>query len=364
MEKAYKFRIYPNKIQRELLAQTFGNCRFVYNYFLAKKQKLYADSKKSLSYNQCCAELTKFKKEFGWLCISDKFALQNALRDLDTAYTNFFKKRADYPNFKSKKTHRHSYRTSYTNNNIEFLGKHIKLPKLGYVKTRDKLVPQGRILNATISQEPSGKYYCSICCTDVEIEPMPKTGALVGIDLGIKDFAITSDDVKIENPKYLGKSLNKLAKLQRELSRKTKGGSNWNKARIKVARMNEKITNQRKDFLQKTSTQLIRDYDVICLEDLKVKNMMRNKDLARNIGDVSWYEFNRMLDYKAKWYGKEISRIDQYYPSSQLCHCCGYQNRDTKDLNVREWICPQCGIYHDRDVNAAMNILNEGIRII
>ena len=211
MEKAYKFRIYPNKIQGDLLAQTFGNCRFVHNHFLAKKQKLYADSKESMSYNQCCAELIKLKKEFEWLCISDKFALQNTLRDLDTAYTNFFKKRTDYPNFKSKKTHRHSYRTSYTNNNIEFLGKYIKLPKLGYVKTRDKFVPQGRILNATISQEPSGKYYCSICCTDVEIEPMPKTGALVGIDLGIKDFAITSDGVKIENPKYLSKSLDKLA---------------------------------------------------------------------------------------------------------------------------------------------------------
>ena len=363
MNKAFKYRIYPNKKQKALLAQTFGNCRFVYNYYLAKRKELYTNEKKSMTYFQCCVDLTKLKSEYDWLRSSDKFALQNTLRDLDMAYKNFFNKKSKYPKFKSKKTYKYSYRTSYTNNNIEFLGKHIKLPKLGYVRTRDKQIPQGRILNATISQESNGKYYCSICCTDVEIRQFSKTGQSIGIDLGIKYFAITSEGLKIENPKYLQKSLDKLAKLQRELSRKTRGGSNWNKARIKVARMHEKIANQRNDFLQQLSTQLIRDYDTICLEDLQIKDMIRDNKFARYICDVSWSEFIRMLQYKSEWYGKKVAKINKFYASSQLCNCCGYRNKDTKDVNVRIWTCPVCGTTHDRDINAAKNILKEGLRI-
>lgn len=368
MEKAYKFRIYPTCAQETLLQKTFGCTRFVYNHYLNKRMLSYEADKTTLNYYACSADLTLLKKEIDWLREPDKFALQNALRDLDSAYCNFFRRvkqgeTPGYPHFKSKHDRRRSYTTKYTNGNIKVLDKHIQLPKLGKVPCRISKEVKGRILSATVSQNPSGKYFVSVLCTDIEILPMESTSAMVGIDLGIKELAITSDNQHFENHKHYVKAQKRLARLQRQLSRKSKGSANRNKARIKVARLHEHVANQRTDAIHKMTTDLVRNYDLICTENLAVKNMVKNRRLSKAISDVAWGEVMRQLEYKCAWYGKTLVKIGRYFPSSQTCGVCGFTNRDVKNLNVRDWTCPECGAYHDRDVNAAKNILEEGLRI-
>jgi len=367
MEKAYKFRLYPNAEQAQQIQRTFGCCRFVFNYFLAMRIDMYNGNRETLGYNACCAALTTLKKAILWLCEPDATALQSALRDLEIAYQNFFRRvkkgeKPGFPHFKSKRNRRKSYRSKRVGDNISVLDGHVKLPKLGLVRAAISKRVEGRILNATVSQSPSGKYFVSICCTDVEITQYDATGETVGLDMGLKDIAITSDGTAHPNHKHLRQSEKKLARAQRRLSRKSRGSNNREKARVKVARIHEQIENQRNDALHKLTTDLVRGYDVICIEDLAVKNMLRNHKLAKSIADASWGELSRQLRYKCEWHGKALITVDRFFASSQICGSCGAKNAEVRDLAIRTWKCPQCGAEHDRDVNAAKNILNEGLR--
>lgn len=369
IEKAYKFRIYPNKQQEELIQKTFGCTRYVYNYYLVKRKTAYEERKETLNYNACSADLTQMKKATEWLKEVDATALQSSIRDLDEAYQNFFRRvkngeKPGYPHFKSKKDNKKAFKSKCVGTNIKVLDKHIQLPKLGLVECRVSKQVEGRILSATVSQNPSGKYFVSVLCTDVEWQPLDPTGAIVGIDLGLKEIAITSDGQHIPNPKHLAKSQKKLAKLQRQLSRKPKDSANREKARVKVARLHEHIANQRLDKIHKMTTILVQDYDLIAMETLMPKNMVKNRKLAKAISDAAWGEVARQLEYKTRWYGKCQVKVDRFFPSSQTCNHCGFVNKATKDLAIREWDCPQCGEHNDRDINAAKNILDEGVRIV
>lgn len=361
MLKAFKYRINPNEEQKVLLAKHFGSVRFLFNRFLNERKTTYEENKAYSNYNLDAAKLTELKKneDFAWLKEVNSQSLQFALKCLDTAYHNFFKKRADFPNYKNK----NSKQSFCVPQSIRLENNNLFIPKF---KDPIKVVVHrkfnGTIKQCTISKSPSGDYYVSVLVDTIHLIK-PKTGLVVGIDLGIKDFVITSDGYKYKNNRYTKTYAKKLKAAQQHLSRKVKGSNHYNKQKIKVARLHEKITNSRKDNLHKVSTDLINKYDVIVLEDLNVKGMIKNHKLSKHISDASWGSFVAMLQYKAAWNEKTIKIIDRWFPSSKTCGCCGYikQNLSLKD---REWTCPSCNSVLDRDFNAAKNILKEGLRNI
>ena len=362
IHKSYKFQLLPNAFEEILLAKHFGSCRFAYNRYLNERIEAYSsESKISLNYYDNAKSLTELKKDenFSWLKEVNSQSLQQSLKCLDVAYKNFFKTKSAYPRFKSK-IDKQSFSIPQ---NITIVGNKLIIPKFKHgIKVNVHRPIEGEICHATISKTPTGKYFVSITC-EVMYEPYKKTGSVVGIDTGIKELAILSDGTSYENIKTLRRSIKKLKFKQRKLSRKVKGSKSRSKQRLIVARYHEKVANIRYDYLQKVTTEIVKNHDIICIEDLAVINIMKNHHLAQAMSDVGLGMFYQMLEYKSNWNDKTISMVSRFFPSSKLCHHCGYKNKELT-LSDRTWTCPDCGRELDRDGNASQNIKTEGLKIL
>ena len=357
MLKAYRYRMYPDEAQREMFLKHTGACRFVYNLSLEQKIKKYETDKAALSCYDLNAMLPELKKEFEWLKEVNSQSLQQTNRNLDSAFKRIFREKKGFPKFKSRKNPLQTFGIPQ-NYIVDFDNNLVKLPKIGWIKTKLSKTFEGISKTATVSMTTTNKFFISILVDDGRETPEKEPfgyASTIGLDVGIKDFATMSNGTKVDNPKFLKSSLQRVKVLQRRVSRKKKGSNNRNKARQKVALQHEKITNQRKDFLHKVSSKIVSENQAIAIETLNMAGMMKNHCLAQAIGDVSWSEFFRQLNYKCEWYGKTLLRIGRFEPSSKICNVCGSINRDLK-LSDREWTCAGCGSHHDRDVNASINI--------
>lgn len=362
--RAYKIRLYPNKSQRTFFNKSFGCCRVIYNEMLYELQNAY---KNGIALNKCDL-FKKIKSRYNWMNNADSQGLCNTYQDLNIAYTNFFLKRTKFPKFKKKKG-KNAYRNGMMQKTIEKLipnKNYIRIPKAGLVKFREDYdfakLSITKICNITIERSKTNKYYCSICC-DVKIPEYKPTGEVIGIDLGIKDLVVDSNGSKYSNPKYQAKAETKIKHLNRLYSKKMKGSKNQEKARLKLAIAHEKLCNKRKDNLHKITTKLIKENDIICIENLNIKGMTKNHKFAKAIQDASFGTLVNMLKYKAVWHNRQIIEIGRFYPSSKICHCCGHRMQ-YMGLEIREWTCPNCNTKHGRDINAAINIKNKGLRIL
>ena len=361
MLKSYKYKINPNEEQTVLLNKHFGSIRFAYNYFLNERKKEYETNKNTINYYDNAKSLTELKKQenYSWLNEINSQSLQYSLKCLDGAYQNFFKFKKGFPNFKSK----HTKNSFSVPQSVKLIDGKLVIPK--FKEPIDLILSRrfnGKIKSCTISKTPTNEYFVSIL-VETTHSVVPKTGKSVGIDLGIKDFVITSEGYRYKNNRYTKTYAKKLKEHQQHLSRKTKGSNRYQKQKLKVATIYKKITNSRLDNLHKVSTELIKKYDLIVLEDLNIKGMIKNHKLSKYIVDASWSKFVEFLTYKAEWNDKKIVKIDRFFPSSKTCNSCGYINQNLK-LDMREWTCPSCNTKLDRDLNASMNILNEGYKLI